>query len=173
MWGDRFVSESALTSGINAARRAVGDDGRAQRVVRTVHGRGYQFVAPVEGRDQAADRARPAVGPDLPEQEIRFCAASGGVRLAYATMGDGPPLVKAANWLSHLVHDRGVGIGPLPVGLALNYSDRRISAGRSWATRRPGQRARALTTRRAPGTTTATASQADGATLSSGTWAAM
>jgi pimeloyl-ACP methyl ester carboxylesterase/DNA-binding winged helix-turn-helix (wHTH) protein len=106
VWGDRFVSESALTSRIKAARRAVGDDGRAQRVVRTVHGRGYQFVAPVEERDPAADRARPTESPDLPEQDIRFCAASDGVRLAYATMGDGPPLVKAANWLSHLVHDR-------------------------------------------------------------------
>ena len=106
VWGDRFVSESALTSRVKAARRAVGDDGRAQRVVRTAHGRGYQFVAPVEERDEAADRARPTGGLDLPEQDIRFCTASDGVRLAYATMGAGPPLVKVANWLSHLVHDR-------------------------------------------------------------------
>jgi predicted ATPase/DNA-binding winged helix-turn-helix (wHTH) protein len=47
IWGDRFVSESALTSRVKAARRAVGDDGRSQRVIRTVHGRGYQFVAEV------------------------------------------------------------------------------------------------------------------------------
>ena len=47
MWGDRFVSESALTSRIRAARAAVGDDGRAQRVIRTVHGRGYLFAAPL------------------------------------------------------------------------------------------------------------------------------
>ena len=46
VWGDRFVSESALTSRIKAARQAIGDDGKAQRLVRTVHGRGYQFVAP-------------------------------------------------------------------------------------------------------------------------------
>ena len=48
VWGDRFVSGSALTSRIKAARHAVGDDGSAQRVIRTVHGRGYQFVAKVE-----------------------------------------------------------------------------------------------------------------------------
>jgi predicted ATPase/DNA-binding winged helix-turn-helix (wHTH) protein len=49
VWGDRFVSESALTSRIKAARRAVGDDGQQQRVIRTVHGRGYLFVpAPAE-----------------------------------------------------------------------------------------------------------------------------
>ena len=47
IWGDRFVSESALTSRIKAARKAVGDDGQAQRVIRTVHARGYQFVADV------------------------------------------------------------------------------------------------------------------------------
>ena len=45
VWGDRFVSESALTSRIKALRRAVGDTGKTQEVVRTVHGRGYQFVA--------------------------------------------------------------------------------------------------------------------------------
>ena len=44
VWGDRFVSESALTSRIKAARAAVGDNGTAQSVIRTVHGRGYLFV---------------------------------------------------------------------------------------------------------------------------------
>ena len=47
VWGDRFVSESALSSRIKAARQATGDDGRAQRVIRTVHGRGFTFVAEV------------------------------------------------------------------------------------------------------------------------------
>ena len=39
------------------------------------------------------------------EQQIRFCISPDGVRLAYATSGEGPPLVKAANWLSHLEFD--------------------------------------------------------------------
>lgn len=39
-------------------------------------------------------------------QEIRFCTTPDDVRIAYATMGSGPPLVKAANWLSHLEFDR-------------------------------------------------------------------
>jgi pimeloyl-ACP methyl ester carboxylesterase/DNA-binding SARP family transcriptional activator len=42
---------------------------------------------------------------DLPPQEIRFCHAPDGVRLAYASIGSGPPMVKAANWLSHLEYD--------------------------------------------------------------------
>jgi pimeloyl-ACP methyl ester carboxylesterase/DNA-binding winged helix-turn-helix (wHTH) protein len=107
VWGDRFVSESALTSRIKALRQALGDDGKAQRLVRTVRGRGYQFVAEVVehgGRPTVAPTA--VVTGDPPPQEIRFCTTDDGVRLAYATMGAGPPLVKVANWLSHLDYDR-------------------------------------------------------------------
>ena len=39
------------------------------------------------------------------QQEIRFCTAVGGVRIAYATVSSGPSLVKAANYLTHLEHD--------------------------------------------------------------------
>ena len=39
------------------------------------------------------------------EQQIRYCTARDGVRIAHATVGSGPPLVKAANWLSHLEFD--------------------------------------------------------------------
>jgi DNA-binding winged helix-turn-helix (wHTH) protein len=48
VWGTRFVSESALTSRVKSARRALGDTGRDQRIIRTVHGRGYRFVALVD-----------------------------------------------------------------------------------------------------------------------------
>jgi len=39
------------------------------------------------------------------EQQIRFCTAPDGTQIAYATVGQGPPLVKAANWLNHLEYD--------------------------------------------------------------------
>jgi pimeloyl-ACP methyl ester carboxylesterase/DNA-binding SARP family transcriptional activator len=39
------------------------------------------------------------------EQEIRFCRTTDGITLAYASSGTGPPLVKAANWLTHVDHD--------------------------------------------------------------------
>lgn len=48
VWGDRFVGDSALTTQVKEIRRAVGDSGREQSVVKTVHGRGYMFVAPVD-----------------------------------------------------------------------------------------------------------------------------
>jgi TolB-like protein/class 3 adenylate cyclase/Tfp pilus assembly protein PilF len=48
IWGDRIVSDAALSSQIKAARRALGDDGRLQRMIATVHGRGFRFVPEVE-----------------------------------------------------------------------------------------------------------------------------
>jgi len=106
VWGDRFVTESALTTRLKAARRAVDDDGARQEVIKTVHGRGYQFVAPVSVTCEpgapvaAAEPARSAT------QEIRYCSSDDGVRIAYASLGTGPPLVKAANWLTHLDLER-------------------------------------------------------------------
>ena len=41
----------------------------------------------------------------LAEQEIRFCVADDGTQIAYATVGAGPPLVKAQNWMNHLEYD--------------------------------------------------------------------
>ena len=38
-------------------------------------------------------------------QEIRYCRSSDGTQIAYAAVGDGPPLVKAANWMTHLEYD--------------------------------------------------------------------
>ena len=99
VWGDRFVSESALTSRLKAARRAVGDDGHQQRVIATVHGIGYRFVASVqEDGYLAGGTPRPSRQP----QEIRYCVSPDGVRIAYAVSGTGSPLAKAANWLTHL-----------------------------------------------------------------------
>jgi pimeloyl-ACP methyl ester carboxylesterase/DNA-binding SARP family transcriptional activator len=46
----------------------------------------------------------PAVALTL-RQDIRFCTSGDGVRIAYATVGSGPPLVKTANWLNHLEFD--------------------------------------------------------------------
>lgn len=111
VWGDRFVSEAALTTALRTARLAVGDTGGQQRLIRTVHRRGYQFVAPatVAGSGPAAGagdapRAGMAAGRTAgrDRQIIRFCRADDGTCIAYATVGEGPPLLKAANWMTHL-----------------------------------------------------------------------
>jgi pimeloyl-ACP methyl ester carboxylesterase/DNA-binding winged helix-turn-helix (wHTH) protein len=104
VWGHQFVSESALTTRVKQLRQAVGDSGRVQRIVQTVHGRGYRFVAPV---DEVADdiQRRPLLIPSDLRQEIRFCTTADGTRLAYAAVGSGPPLVRAAHWITHVDYD--------------------------------------------------------------------
>jgi len=57
-----------------------------------------------EGRGESERESQGEAAP-ISDQDIRFCRTSDGVRLAYATMGEGPPLVKAANWLNHLEFD--------------------------------------------------------------------
>jgi DNA-binding winged helix-turn-helix (wHTH) protein len=69
LWPDRFVSDAALERCITVARRAVGDSGRTQQVIQTVHGRGYRFVAPVEEYLDAPPGTAPPTTPPphLPE----------------------------------------------------------------------------------------------------------
>ncbi len=113
VWGDRFVSEAALTTALRTVRLAVGDTGGRQRLIRTVHRRGYQFVAaatvtvrpgPVASAGDESRVNRSAMDGLIgaSRQMIRFCRAEDGTRIAYATVGSGPPLLKAANWMTHL-----------------------------------------------------------------------
>lgn len=113
VWGDRFVGESALASRMKAARRAVGDDGERQAVIKTVFARGYQFVADVvevgvDAEPWPSGSGRPPAEPVVFttfKQSISFCTTEDGTRIAYARSGDGPVLVKAANWMTHLDYD--------------------------------------------------------------------
>jgi DNA-binding winged helix-turn-helix (wHTH) protein/pimeloyl-ACP methyl ester carboxylesterase len=103
VWKGRTVSLSTLTSRINAARHALGDDGTAQRLIKTVSRKGYRFIGGASS-SSAHRRAADAVSHDL-RQEIFFCTSGNAVRIAYAKVGAGPPLVKAGNWLNHLEYD--------------------------------------------------------------------
>jgi DNA-binding winged helix-turn-helix (wHTH) protein/alpha-beta hydrolase superfamily lysophospholipase len=103
VWNGRIVSESALASRINAARRAIGDDGTQQALIKTIARKGIRFVADV--REPAEASARPAVQSEPNPQTITFCRTSDGVNLAIARSGNGPVLLKTANWLNHLEFD--------------------------------------------------------------------
>lgn len=48
VWEGRIVSDSAINAGLKEARKAVGDTGKQQRVIKTIHRRGYQFIADVK-----------------------------------------------------------------------------------------------------------------------------
>ena len=70
VWQGRVVSDAALNSRISAARRVVGDDGSAQKVIRTIHKRGFRFVGEVQEDGAAAaapssPEARPDDAPTL------------------------------------------------------------------------------------------------------------
>ena len=56
VWGSRHVSESALTKAIRSVRTALGDDGKAQRLIRNVHGRGYRFVGTLATEQESTTR---------------------------------------------------------------------------------------------------------------------
>jgi pimeloyl-ACP methyl ester carboxylesterase/DNA-binding winged helix-turn-helix (wHTH) protein len=113
VWGGRLVTPGTLNSRIKALRHALGDDGATQRVIQTVRSRGFRFSAEVRtvadaqgvGTESAATAA--SSGFAAARQEILFCRAHDGVRVAYAKSGDrgAPPLVKPANWLTHLELD--------------------------------------------------------------------
>jgi TolB-like protein len=62
VWGGRIVSDSTLTSRINAARKAVGDSGEDQKLIRTVPRKGLRFVGAVRIQPNGADPAH-AIGP--------------------------------------------------------------------------------------------------------------
>src|SRR4051812_44021715 len=50
VWSGRIVSESPLTSHINAVRKAIGDSGEEQRLIRTIARKGFRFVGKVEAK---------------------------------------------------------------------------------------------------------------------------
>jgi TolB-like protein/DNA-binding winged helix-turn-helix (wHTH) protein/pimeloyl-ACP methyl ester carboxylesterase len=118
VWSGRIVSESTIASRINAARKALGDSGQAQTLIRTVPRKGVRFVGDVRTEAEDSDparaagptstgvrepspgAARPPARPDL--RGAQFCMTSDGARIAFARVGNGPPLVWAAHWLSHL-----------------------------------------------------------------------
>lgn len=59
VWAGSAVSDASISSRIRSARAALGDDGVSQSVIRTVHGRGFRFVAAVDWRSTAASMAAP------------------------------------------------------------------------------------------------------------------
>ena len=102
IWGGRFVTEAAVTSRIKQVRRALGDDGRDQRLIRTVHGRGYRFVAVP---DEVADGGAAVAGPAGADAPIRY-TVSDGLHIAYQVTGSGElDIVLIPGFLSHLELD--------------------------------------------------------------------
>ena len=145
VWGTRFVSESALTSRIKAARRALGDDGREQRIIRTVHGRGYRFVAPLDADEDTEADATRACGGLVPGA---FSSAKG--RSACSRRQRPTPRRGAGGWCSCSAkpgsgRPRWCGRSSPPT-LACGYSSARARRPRDTAAPRPLARHRGRVT---------------------------
>src|SRR5215470_10657214 len=85
VWGGRIVSDSALTTRLNAARRAVNDSGAEQRVIRTVPRRGVRFIGEVSEEGEPAEVAElPAVAEGWAAAQLSI------VVLAFVNLSNDP-----------------------------------------------------------------------------------
>lgn len=77
VWGGRIVSESTLTSRINSARKAVGDTGEEQRLIRTYARKGIRFVGEVQETPGLLEpkRGAPSMPAPLPQARGKPCIA--------------------------------------------------------------------------------------------------
>jgi pimeloyl-ACP methyl ester carboxylesterase/DNA-binding winged helix-turn-helix (wHTH) protein len=100
-WPGVVVTDDSLVQCVGELRRALRDDQHA--VVKTEPRRGYRLV--VKSNGTAVERSsRPPSSDDF-RQQIHFAASTDGIRIAYATSGDGPALVRTAQWMTHLEWD--------------------------------------------------------------------
>ncbi|WP_439577301.1 winged helix-turn-helix domain-containing tetratricopeptide repeat protein [Elioraea sp.] len=92
IWQGRFVSEAALSSRINAARKAVGDDGNRQALIKTIHKRGFRFVGEVEERTAApaAEAAAPPRPPAAIVPPLDTCCRPSIVVLPFRNLSQDP-----------------------------------------------------------------------------------
>jgi DNA-binding winged helix-turn-helix (wHTH) protein/tetratricopeptide (TPR) repeat protein len=119
LWPGEFVSDTALPRCITAARKAVGDDPGGQKVIQTVHGRGYRFVAAIAddaGRVPASNGAGAArsaeifVGREQAMAELRATledACAGRGRLVFLVGEPGIGKTRTAEEIGALARQRG------------------------------------------------------------------
>ena len=100
-WRLRMAAEMLKSGGRSAAEIAFlvgfGSEAAFNRAFRREYGQ-----PPVTWR---RDRSSTLAAHELPEQQVRYCTAADGTRLAWSAVGTGVPLVKTANWLNHIEFD--------------------------------------------------------------------
>jgi DNA-binding winged helix-turn-helix (wHTH) protein/pimeloyl-ACP methyl ester carboxylesterase len=104
IWAGKVVSDASISVRINAVRRAIGDTGTTQALVRTYPRRGFRFVGPVLCNDATPD-AEGTVLPPPPLQRVSFCRTVDGVDIATADIDDGEALIRLPTLFSHLEFD--------------------------------------------------------------------
>jgi TolB-like protein len=102
VWDGRVVSDAAVSSRVKSARQALGDDGKAQRFIRTIHGQGFRFVADVKAV-QSADAGAAVVARDAAAatQLIDIASRPSIAVLPFRLIGDAGPLAAIADAMPH------------------------------------------------------------------------
>lgn len=108
VWDGRVVSDSAVASRVKSARKALGDDGKAQRFIRTIHGRGFRFVAEVRAeRHEPRVLATTGTAPEAAAPAPSPVTASGSTSrpsiavLPFQLVGQTGPYATIADALPH------------------------------------------------------------------------
>ena len=103
VWPETMVEENNLDRNISTLRKTLGEQAKGQSFIETVPRVGYRFVGQVTECTTTPAFVSIDSSQEPPQrQEIRFCTTNDKVRLAYATVGSGFPLVKVANCFNHL-----------------------------------------------------------------------
>jgi len=103
VWPETVVEENNLDRNISTLRKVLGEQADGEPFIETVPRVGYRFVAAVnEVSGKAETREEVRVAGPAARQEIRYCVTPDNVRLAYATIGEGSPIVKVATCFNHL-----------------------------------------------------------------------
>jgi len=110
LWKGKVVTDAALGARLKDARKAIRDSGSQQAMIKTFHGRGYQFIADVAetNPDSPVPKTRSSsrVEFGLAEQSpVEYCTSTDGVSIAHARVGEGYPMVAVGSWMSHLEED--------------------------------------------------------------------
>lgn len=107
VWHGRYTSDAAIASGIKSARQALGDDGKTQRYIKTVHGIGYRFVGEIRPRHSTA-----AVKQEAPKEraaELEFADSRPVIVVTPFEDTEEPASILAGG----LTHDVTVGLSRL------------------------------------------------------------
>jgi pimeloyl-ACP methyl ester carboxylesterase len=107
-WRMRMAANLLRDGGMNTANVAYAVGFASEAAFNRAFKREYG-MPPATWRKQAeaeeAGKVKRAEQRELPPQQVLYCKAQDGTRLAYSVSGEGPSIVKTANWLNHIQHD--------------------------------------------------------------------
>jgi TolB-like protein len=104
VWDGRIVSDAAISSRIKSARQALGDDGKAQRYIKTIHNQGLRFVAPVHASRGDPDARIESIDATLGGTRMATDAEATRPSIAvlpFRLIGDAGPYAAIADALPH------------------------------------------------------------------------